>query len=128
VSSLRLRLMSWWPLVDDLPGFEGLVTISVYDVAERMLGQFGEKLSEYAMEKFRRRDVRVCMKRKTEGFERGVMKVIAVWCAGNKATKMVEELDVRMSDGAMRRIVTDQYRRVLEPEGNKTEREYFDNV
>ena len=81
------------------PDLKGMVTISVYDVADRMLGQFGEKLSEYAMEKFRRRNVRICMGRKIEGFESGVMKVkedgnvrfgMAVWCAGNKATGLVE--------------------------------------
>jgi NADH:ubiquinone reductase (non-electrogenic) len=107
------------------PDLQGLATISVYDVADRMLGQFGEKLSEYAMEKFRRRDVRVCMKRKIEGFERGVMKVkdagevkfgVAVWCAGNKATSLVENLDVKKSEGGMERVFTDKWLRVLRPE------------
>jgi NADH:ubiquinone reductase (non-electrogenic) len=107
------------------PDLQGLPTISVYDVADRMLGQFGEKLSEYAMEKFRRRDVRVCMKREIEGFERGVMKVkdegevkfgVAVWCAGNKATSLVENLDVKKSEGGMERVFTDKWLRVLKPE------------
>ncbi len=40
-----------------------------------MLGQFGEKLSEYTMEKFRRRDVKVYMRRHIEVFEKGVMKL-----------------------------------------------------
>ncbi|KAE9381881.1 hypothetical protein N431DRAFT_393548 [Stipitochalara longipes BDJ] len=121
------------------PDLEGRVTISVYDVADRMLGQFGEKLSEYAMEKFRRRDVRICMGRKIEGFEQGKMRVkgegevkfgVAVWCAGNKATSLVKGLEVRKSEGAMQRICTDQWLRVLKPEGEGQEKveEYFDNV
>ena len=121
------------------PDVTDLVTISVYDVADRMLGQFGEKLSEYAMEKFRRRDVRVCMSRKIEGFEQGVMSVkgegevkfgVAVWCAGNKATALVEGLDVRKSEGAMQRVCTDSWLRVLKPEqeGRGKGMEYFENV
>ena len=121
------------------PDLEDCVTISVYDVADRMLGQFGEKLSEYAMEKFRRRDVRVCMSRKIEGFERGVMSVkgegevkfgAAVWCAGNKATELVEGLEVRKSEGAMQRVCTDHLLRVLKPDekGERNGKEYIENV
>ena len=120
------------------PDLKGMVTISVYDVADRMLGQFGEKLSEYAMEKFRRRNVRICMGRKIEGFESGVMKVkedgnvrfgMAVWCAGNKATGLVDELDTRKSEGAMERVLTDRWLRVLKPEGTKGQGgQYFEDV
>jgi NADH:ubiquinone reductase (non-electrogenic) len=117
---------------------EGMVQISVYDVAERMLAAFDEKLSEYAMEKFRRRDVRVCMGRKIEGFERGLMKVkdegevgfgVAVWCAGIKATRLVEGLEVKKSEGAMERVLTDPWLKVLKPEGKELEgEEYFEDV
>ncbi|KAH9220291.1 hypothetical protein DL95DRAFT_357400, partial [Leptodontidium sp. 2 PMI_412] len=80
-------------LLSIYPECRDLVSVSVYDVADRMLGMFGEKLSEYAMEKFRRRDVNVCMGRHIEGFEEGKMIVkgigevgfgVAVWAAGNK--------------------------------------------
>jgi NADH:ubiquinone reductase (non-electrogenic) len=57
------------------PELEGLVTISVYDIAARMLGQFDNKLSEYAIERFLRREVRVCMGRHIERFESGVMRI-----------------------------------------------------
>lgn len=101
---------------------EGLVTVSVYDVADRMLGMFGEKLSEYAMEKFRKRDVKVRMGRHIEGVEKGVLKIkedghvgfgVCVWATGNKASKLVEDMDVRKSEGGMERILTDRYLRVL---------------
>jgi NADH:ubiquinone reductase (non-electrogenic) len=46
------------------PHLKDLVTISVYDVADRVLGQFGEKLSEYAMSQFRaRQSVHICTRR-----------------------------------------------------------------
>jgi NADH:ubiquinone reductase (non-electrogenic) len=120
------------------PEMEGKVTISVYDVAERMLGAFDEKLSEYAMERFRRRDVRVCMGRKILNFKSGKMEVkdeeevgfgVAVWCAGNKATRLVEELQVRKSEGGMERAVTDPWLKVLRPEGKDGNSEgHFEDV
>jgi NADH:ubiquinone reductase (non-electrogenic) len=100
----------------------GYVTVSVYDVADKMLGMFGDKLGEYAMEKFRRRDVKMCMGRHIEGFEKGVMKVkedgrvgfgVAVWAAGNKACSLVEGLDVRKTKEGMERVLTDRHLRVL---------------
>jgi NADH:ubiquinone reductase (non-electrogenic) len=100
---------------------EGLVTVSVYDIAKRMLGSFGEKLSEYAMEKFRRRNVRICMGKHIEGFEKGLMRVkedgkvrfgVAVWCTGNKAGSLVEGLKIRKDEKGMR-ILTDRWLRVL---------------
>jgi NADH:ubiquinone reductase (non-electrogenic) len=106
---------------------EGMVRVSVYDVADRMLGQFGERLSEYAIERFRRREgVSVCMGKHIEGFKSGVMSVkedgevgfgVAVWCAGNKACGLVEGLDVRKSEEGMERVVTDRWLRVLKSGG-----------
>ncbi|PBP19528.1 external NADH-ubiquinone oxidoreductase 2 [Diplocarpon rosae] len=108
-------------LLQIYPECRGLVSISVYDVADRMLGQFGEKLSEYAMEKFRRREVNVRMGKHVEGFEKGFMSVkedgrvgfgIAVWAAGNKTCGLVEEMHGVMKDDKGM-LVTDQYLRVL---------------
>ncbi|KAE8441305.1 hypothetical protein EG329_005535 [Mollisiaceae sp. DMI_Dod_QoI] len=103
---------------------EGLVTVSVYDIADRMLGSFGERLSEYAMERFRRRDVKICMEKHIERFESWIMKVkedgdvrfgLAVWYTGNKAGEVVESLDVKKNDGGQR-LLTDKYLRVLKNE------------
>lgn len=101
---------------------EGLVTVSVYDIADRMLGQFGEKLSEYAMEKFRKRDVKIRMGKHIQGFGSGVMKVkedgevkfgAAVWCTGSKAGSVVEKLEVKKNE-AGQRVLTDRWLRVLQ--------------
>jgi NADH:ubiquinone reductase (non-electrogenic) len=78
------------------------------------------------------------MGRKIEGFEQGRMKVeregmvgfgVAVWCAGNKATGVMEGLEVRKSEGAMQRVFTDEYLRVLNSQGKDTGGEgYLENV
>lgn len=102
-------------------GLEGLANISIYDVADRMLGNFDEALSEYAMEKFRKRNVGVKMSKTIQGFEKGVMKVkedgdikfgIAVWAAGNKMSGLVDGLEVRKVKGG--KMGTDRFLRVLE--------------
>jgi NADH:ubiquinone reductase (non-electrogenic) len=107
-------------LYHDLASF---VTISVYDIAERLLGPFDEQLSEYAMQKFNRRSVNTRMGRHIESFKKGVMNVkedgevpfgICIWATGNKSSELVENLGVRKSEGGMKRILTDQHLRVLQ--------------
>lgn len=118
----------WQHLHRIYPNVVEYAKISVYDIADKMLGMFGDKLSEYAMEKFKRRDVNLCMGRHIVGFEKGVMEVkedgpirfgLAVWAAGNKSTKLVEDLDVRKSECGMERIMTDRYLRVFHPSESK---------
>jgi NADH:ubiquinone reductase (non-electrogenic) len=116
------------------PDAAAYVRVSLYDMQDKILGMFGEKLAEYAMEKFRRRDVNVCMERHIDGFERGVMHVkedgevkfgVAIWATGNKACSLVERLDVKKTEEGMERVVTNQWLRVLqldEREGSDLER------
>ncbi|TVY47699.1 putative NADH dehydrogenase [Lachnellula occidentalis] len=108
----------------------GMVTVSVYDVADRMLGSFGEKLSQYAMERFRKRHVQVRMGRHIEGVEKGVLKIkedgrvgfgVCVWAAGNKASALVQGMDVRKSEGGMERVLTDRWLRVLATPDKKSD-------
>ncbi|RDW78040.1 hypothetical protein BP5796_05892 [Coleophoma crateriformis] len=112
------------------------VRISVYDVADRMLGAFGEQLSKYAMQKFRRRGVQVLMEKHITFItphtlhikEDGEIKFgICVWAVGNKASSLVEELDVKKSENGMERLVTDQYLRVLKDTNAKMEDGKFGN-
>ncbi|PQE31906.1 hypothetical protein CJF32_00008824 [Rutstroemia sp. NJR-2017a WRK4] len=112
------------------PKLKGLCTISIYDVADRLLGQFGEKLSEYAMEKFEERgNVKVktgrhiqemkknCLVSKEEG---EVPFGVAVWAVGNTAGELVKGLKCRKSEG-LQRIQTDKWLRVLAPESKGEE-------
>jgi NADH:ubiquinone reductase (non-electrogenic) len=90
------------------PHFKGLPTISVYDVADRVLGQFGEKLGEYAMSQFKAREsVTICTARQIEKVQKDALIVkeegrvgfgVCGWAVGNKACKLVEELHVRKSE------------------------------
>ncbi|KAG0651188.1 putative NADH dehydrogenase [Hyphodiscus hymeniophilus] len=114
------------------PHLKGLPTISVYDVADRLLGQFGEKLSQYAMSQFTAREnVTICTERHIEEVHKDALIVkeegrvgfgVCVWAVGNKACKMVEELNVRKTEKGIERILTDSHLRVLQPDsksGNK---------
>ncbi|ESZ89832.1 hypothetical protein SBOR_9783 [Sclerotinia borealis F-4128] len=109
------------------PRLKGLCTISIYDVADRLLGQFGEKLSEYAMEKFENRGgVKVKTGKHIEEIKRHSMMVkeegevpfgVVVWAVGNTAGKLVGDLDCRKSEG-LQRMLTDEWLRVLSPDSD----------
>jgi NADH:ubiquinone reductase (non-electrogenic) len=105
------------------PHVKSLVTISIYDVADRVLGQFDDRLSEYAMQQFRSRpSVSLRTGRHIEAVEKNCLKVkeegtigfgVCVWAVGNKACALVESLDVKKSKEGLERILTDRYLRVL---------------
>ena len=105
------------------PHLKGLVTISIYDVADRVLGQFDERLSEYATQQFRSRpSVSIRTGRHIEAVQEKCLKVkeegeigfgVCVWAVGNKACSLVESLDVQKSIEGVQRILTDRYLRVL---------------
>ncbi|KAJ8064245.1 hypothetical protein OCU04_006592 [Sclerotinia nivalis] len=109
------------------PRLKDLCTISIYDVADRLLGQFGEKLSEYAMGKFENRGcVNVKTGKHIEEIKRHSMVIkeegevpfgVVVWAVGNTAGKLVEGLKCRKSEG-LQRILTDKWLRVLAPDSN----------
>jgi NADH dehydrogenase FAD-containing subunit len=119
------------------PHLQGQVRVSVYDVADRVLGQFGEKLSEYAMSQFRARgSVNIRTGRNIEAVEANCLRVkedgkvgfgVCVWAVGNKVCSLVEELDVRKTDG-LPRIATDHFLRVFAPGEEDEKREAIANV
>ncbi|KAF7875278.1 hypothetical protein EAF04_002450 [Stromatinia cepivora] len=112
------------------PRLKDLCTISIYDVADRLLGQFGEKLSEYAMEKFENRGcVNVKTGKHIEEIKRQSMVIkeegevpfgVVVWAVGNTAGKLVESLKCRKSEG-LQRILTDKWLRVLDQDSDGAE-------
>lgn len=112
------------------PRLKGLCTISIYDVADRLLGAFDEKLSEYAMEKFENRGcVNVKTGKHIEEVRRHSMMVkeegevpfgVIIWAVGNTAGKLVEDLNCRKSEG-LQRIQTDKWLRVLAPNSDGVE-------
>lgn len=119
------------------PHLRGQSTISIYDVADRVLGAFGEKLSEYAMSQFRARDsVKIRTGRNIESVEENYLHVkedgkvgfgVCVWAVGNKVCSLVEDLDVRKTEG-LPRIATDRYLRVFAPSKDENSKRLIPNV
>lgn len=120
------------------PHLKGLAAVSVFDVADRVLGQFGEKLSEYAMSQFRAREnVAIRTGRHIEEVQKDALMVkeegrvgfgVCVWAVGNKACKLVEELDVQKNEKGVQRILTDQHLRALQPAHSKAENGVVEDV
>lgn len=121
------------------PHLKGQIKISVYDVADRVLGQFGEKLSEYATSQFRARDsVSIRTGRNIEAVEPNCLRVkedgrvsfgVCVWAVGNKVSPLVDSLNIRKVEG-LPRMATDNYLRVLVPTKEKDDasREFRSNI
>ncbi|KAJ3178855.1 hypothetical protein HDU85_005049 [Gaertneriomyces sp. JEL0708] len=101
------------------------VQITVYDVAEKILGSFDDALSDYAAKKFRREGIKI----RTRTFIKEVQenKLILqdgselpfgclVWATGITATPLVRAMDVTKTKNE--RLLTDEYLRVLDKDGN----------
>ncbi|KAJ3035415.1 hypothetical protein HDV00_004013 [Rhizophlyctis rosea] len=116
-------------IVEDLarlyPQLMSKVRISVYDVAEKILGGFDSKLAEYAAHKFNRDGIEI----KTKTFIKEVKKNklilkddteipfgALVWATGITATPLTKALTVT-KDPRSQRIHTDDFLRVLDTEG-----------
>ncbi|KAB8290002.1 hypothetical protein EYC80_010329 [Monilinia laxa] len=128
------------PLGAVYPRLQKLCTVSIYDVADRLPGQSGEKLSEYAREKFKDREgVKVRTGKHIQEIKRGRMVVrgegdvpfgVLVWAAGNTPGELVQGLQCRKSEGS-ERILTDRWLRVLtlhSQGGAKMRKEVIKNV
>ncbi|KAJ3049870.1 hypothetical protein HK097_009146 [Rhizophlyctis rosea] len=114
---------------DDLtklyPQLMSKVQISVYDVAEKILGGFDVKLQEYAMKKFSRDGIKI----KTKTFIKEVQKHkivlkdgseipfgALVWATGITETPLTKSLDVT-KDKRTQRVITDDFLRLLRKDG-----------
>ncbi|KAJ3289559.1 hypothetical protein HK104_007375 [Borealophlyctis nickersoniae] len=117
-------------VVDDLaelyPRLMDKVQISVYDVAEKILGGFDSHLAEYATKKFTREGIKI----RTKTFIKEVQKNklilkddteipfgVLVWATGITATPLTKSLTVS-KDPRSKRIITDEFLRVLDAHGN----------
>ncbi|KAI8812158.1 FAD/NAD(P)-binding domain-containing protein [Cladochytrium replicatum] len=105
------------------------VQITVFDVAEKILGTFDAGLSEYATKRFLREGIQIRTKafineitkdeiRLKDGqvFKYGAL----IWSTGLTANPLTKSLEVS-KDGASR-ILTDGYLRVLDKDGNAMEK------
>lgn len=112
------------------PHVKGMPSISIHDVAPHILSPFDVKLQDYALSSFSRRGVNIITGShilsvnadSIETKEQGIIKTgMVIWATGNRATRLIESLPVRLSGKGLPRILTDGYLRVLAPtkgEGN----------
>jgi NADH dehydrogenase FAD-containing subunit len=112
---------------DDLarsyPTLVPLVTISLYDVAPRILSMFDSSLAEYASNHFARQGIHVHTRRTVTRIEEGILHLkeepsvkfgMLVWSTGLEMTPLVKHLEGVKRD-KVGRLMTDGYLRVLQP-------------
>ncbi|KAG0337676.1 hypothetical protein BG004_007553 [Podila humilis] len=103
------------------------VTLAVYDVAPTILANFDHSLAEYCMNKFKRSGIEVRTGTVVDKVEDGRLvlkdgKVIPfgclVWSTGLTENPLTASLEGKVLKSKSKRILTDPYLRVLDPEGN----------
>lgn len=121
-------------LMDLYPDVAPLMHISIYDVAPNILGAYDQKLYQYANDQLVRRHIAVETNTHIERVEKDAFYTrekgrvpygMLVWATGNKAVKLVEDLDTRKTKRGLVRILTDDHLRVFQ--SSETD-EIFDNV
>lgn len=100
---------------------DGKFSIEIHDVASTILGSFDERLGEYALEKLKKRGIKIQTESHIEKVEPGAMHTkelgeikcgMLLWATGNGANPLVESLDVKKSD-KLPRVLTDRRLRVF---------------
>ncbi|KAF2768736.1 FAD/NAD(P)-binding domain-containing protein [Teratosphaeria nubilosa] len=108
------------------PHLDGKVQISIHDVAPQLLTTFDQSLSQYAMQRLKERKVGMKMSSHIERVEQDAIYTkedgrspygMLLWATGNKASPLLEKLDVKKPEHGLPRILTDKYLRVLRPDG-----------
>lgn len=106
------------------PHLDGKLSIQIHDVAPSILGNFDERLGEYALQKLEKRGVEIKTKSHIEKVESGFIQTkeegqlkygMLLWATGNGVNPLVEKLNVK-KQGKLQRIATDQRLRVRNSE------------
>ena len=120
-------------LVDLYPDVAPYITISIYDVAPHILAAYDQKLYQYANDQLVRRNIAVETNSHIEKVEKDAFytkekgKVpygMLVWATGNKAVKLVEDLDLRKTERGLVRILTDKRLRAF----RSSDSDVYENV
>jgi NADH dehydrogenase FAD-containing subunit len=108
------------------PGLMNHVTLAVYDVAPTILANFDQSLSQYCMNKFKRSGIEVRTGTVVERVEDGKLVLkggkeipfgCLVWSTGLTENPLTKTLEGKVMKSKTKRILTDEYLRVLDPEG-----------
>jgi NADH:ubiquinone reductase (non-electrogenic) len=109
------------------PHLDGKVAITIHDVAPQLLSTFDRSLSEYAMKSLERRKVEMKTSSHIQKVEEDAIFTkedgrlaygMLIWATGNKASSLVEKLDVKKPEQGLPRILTDKHLRALRPDGS----------
>jgi NADH:ubiquinone reductase (non-electrogenic) len=101
---------------------DGKLSLEIHDVAPTILGQFDEKLGEYALESIQSRGIKIVTESKIEKVDAASIHVkdlgqlkygMLLWATGNGENPLVKELDVRKTD-KLPRILTNHQLQVLQ--------------
>jgi NADH:ubiquinone reductase (non-electrogenic) len=104
------------------PDVAGLMSITIFDVADHILGNYDKRLYEYATQKMSDRGVEIQTSSIIEKVEdtalwvkgKGEIKYgILLWVAGNKSVPFVEQLAAKKAKKGLVRVLTDKRLRVL---------------
>ncbi|KAI1316763.1 hypothetical protein EDD11_009501 [Mortierella claussenii] len=108
------------------PALMNHVTLAVYDVAPTILANFDKSLSEYCMNKFKRSGIEVRTGTVVEKVEDGKLILkngkeipfgCLVWSTGLTENPLTASLEGKVMKSKSKRILTDEYLRVLDIEG-----------
>ncbi|KAL9094492.1 MAG: hypothetical protein Q9165_003342 [Trypethelium subeluteriae] len=113
---------------------DGKLTITIHDVADKLLGTFDASLSEYAMESLRSKPaVRIATGSHITRVDADAITTkehgrlpfgMLIWATGNGVHPLVEALPVKKPEKGMPRILTDRQLRVLAPDGGVVQGAY----
>ena len=112
------------------PHLEGKVSISIHDVAPQLLSTFDESLSEYSMKSLEAKKIDIQTSSHIEKVEADAIYTkedgrlpygLLLWATGNKASPLLDSLDVKKPEKGLPRILTDKYLQALRPDGTPIE-------
>ncbi|KAI9698287.1 MAG: hypothetical protein M1820_007557 [Bogoriella megaspora] len=112
---------------------DGKVTITIHDVAPKLLGTFDQSLSEYAMESMKEKSIEMKTSSHIERVEPDAIFTkedgrlpfgMLIWATGNAANPLVEQLPVKKPENGLPRVLTDHRLRMLRPDGSPIEGAY----
>ncbi|KAF8976121.1 hypothetical protein BGZ46_008561 [Entomortierella lignicola] len=108
------------------PSLMNHVTMAVYDVAPTILASFDKSLSDYCTTKFKRSGIEVRTGTEVGRVEDGKLVLkdgkeipfgCLVWATGLTENPLTASLEGKVMKSKKKRILTDAYLRVLDPEG-----------
>jgi NADH:ubiquinone reductase (non-electrogenic) len=98
------------------------VTISIYDVAPNILSAYENKLHQYATAQLEKRRIDVAPNTRIEKVDDRAIYIkdkgrvpygMLIWATGNKNVPLIENIDVKLSEKGLKRILTDDRLRVF---------------